>query len=80
MRRKAIEDVLAHPQWTLAEAIRRLKQGARLTTAELAELAGVGFRTLQDIERGQSEGTVQTVNKVFRVFGLKLSVARDVQP
>ena len=47
LRRKAVEDVLAHQEWSLTEAIRHLKKTMRLTTAELAKLAGVGFRTLQ---------------------------------
>jgi transcriptional regulator with XRE-family HTH domain len=39
-------------------------------------LAGISFRTLQDIEREKSEGTVQTMNRVFGVLGLKLGVVR----
>ena len=34
LRRQAIEDVLAHPEWTLPEAVRHLKKTMRLTTAE----------------------------------------------
>lgn len=76
LRKKAVEDVLAHPEWSLAQAIRHLKTTMRLTTAELAKLSGVGFRTLQDIEGERSEGTVQTMNRVFSVVGLKLGVVR----
>lgn len=42
--------MLANPQLNLAQAVRHLK-AIRLTTAELAKLAGISFRTLQDIER-----------------------------
>ena len=76
LRKKAINDVLANPQWSLAQAVRHLKKTMRLTTAELAKLAGISFRTLQDIEREKSEGTVQTMNRVFGVLGLKLGVVR----
>lgn len=76
LRRKAVEDVLAHQEWNLYEAIRHLKKTMRLTTAELAKLAGVGFRTLQDIEQERSEGSVQTMNCIFGVLGLKLGVVR----
>ena len=76
LRRRAIEEVLAHPEWSLAEAIRHLKKTMRLTTAELAKMAGIGFRTLQDIEQEVSPGTVQTMNKVLGVLGLKLGVVR----
>ncbi len=76
LRRQAVEDVLTHPEWTLGEAVTHLKKSMRLTTAEFAKLAGVSFRTLQDIERGRSEGTVQTMNRIFGVIGLKLGVVR----
>jgi DNA-binding XRE family transcriptional regulator len=73
-RQQALDEVLNHPEWTLSQSIRHLKKSLRLTTAELAKISGVGFRTLQDIEQGRSEGTVQTMNKLFGVFGLKLGV------
>lgn len=76
LRRQAIEDVLAHPEWTLPQAIRHLKKTMRLTTAEMAKLSGVAHRTLQDIEQGRSEGSVQTMNRVFGMLGLKLGVVR----
>lgn len=76
LRKKAVDDVLANPQWSLAEAVRHLKKTMRLTTTELAKLAGISFRTLQDIEREKSEGTVQTLNRVFGMLGLKLGVVR----
>lgn len=79
LRRKAIDDVLAHPEWSLSEAIIHLRKTMRLTTAELAKLAGVSFRTLQEIEGERSEGTVNTMNRIFGVLGLKLGAVRPVQ-
>ena len=73
-RQQALDEVLNHPEWTLSQSIRHLKKSLRLTTTELAKISGVGFRTLQDIEQGRSEGTVQTMNKLFGIFGLKLGV------
>jgi len=78
LRRQAVEDVLANPQWSLPEAIRHLKKTMRITTAELARLSGISFRTLQDLEQERSEGTVQTMNRIFSVLGLKLGVVRSI--
>ena len=80
LRRQAVDDVLAHPDWTLREAIRHLKRTMRLTSAEFAALSGVACRTVQDIEQGRSEGSVQTMNKLLGVLGLKLAVARAYPP
>lgn len=76
LRKQAVEDVLAHPEWSLAQAVRHLKKTMRLTTAEMAKLSGVSYRTMQDIEQERSEGTVQTMNRIFGMLGLKLTVAR----
>ncbi|KVT77053.1 XRE family transcriptional regulator [Burkholderia territorii] len=76
LRRQAIEDVLAHPEWSLRESVRHLKQTMRLTSAEMAKLAGVSTKTIQDIEQGRSDGTVQTTNSIFGMLGLKLGVVR----
>ncbi|MFW9594157.1 MAG: helix-turn-helix domain-containing protein, partial [Macromonas sp.] len=56
--------------------VRHLKRTLRLTSAELAKLAGVSIKTVQDIEQGRSEGTVQTLNRILGVLGLKLGVVR----
>lgn len=76
LRQQAIEDVLAHPEWSLPQAVRHLKKTMRLTTADMAKLSGVAYRTLQDIEQERSDGSVQTMNRIFGMLGLKLSVGR----
>ncbi len=76
LRRQAIEDVLAHPEWTLQESVRHLKRTMRLTSAEMAKRAGVSMKTIQDIEQGRSDGTVQTMSRIFGMLGLKLGVVR----
>jgi DNA-binding XRE family transcriptional regulator len=76
LRKQAVEDVLSHPEWSLAQSIRHLKRTMRLTSAEMAKLSGVAYRTMQDIEQGRSEGSVQTMNRIFGILGLKLGVTR----
>jgi DNA-binding XRE family transcriptional regulator len=76
LRRQAVDDVLAHPEWPLAQAVRHLKKTMKLATAEMAQLSGVAYRTMQDIENERSDGSVQTMNRIFGMLGLKLSVAR----
>lgn len=73
-RKQAIEDVLAHPEWTLQQSVLHLKRSMRLTSAEMAKMAGISQKTLLDIEQGRSMGTVQTLNKILDLLGLKLGV------
>jgi DNA-binding XRE family transcriptional regulator len=76
LRKQAVEDVLNAPHWSLRESIRHLKTTLHLTSAEMAKLAGISHRTLQDIEQGRSQGTVQTMNQILGVLGLRLGVVR----
>ena len=76
LRKQAIDEVLQHPEWTLQQAVRHLKRTMRLTSTELATMAGINAKTLMDIERGRSAGTVQTLNRILGVLGLKLGVVK----
>ena len=80
LRKQAVDDVLAHPEWTLPQAVRHLKKTMRLTTAEMAKLSGIAYRTMQDIEQQRSDGSVQTMSRIFGMLGLKLSVAAIARP
>lgn len=77
LRQQAIDDLLAHQEWTLRDSVSHLKKTLRLTTADLAKLAGVSYRTVQDIELGRSPGTVQTMNRILGVLGLRLGVVAE---
>ncbi len=76
LRRQAIEDVLAHPEWPLNESVRHMRTTLRLTVPEFARLAKVSARTIQDMEAGRSAGTVQTLERLLGVLGLRLGVQR----
>lgn len=80
LRKQAVDNVLAHPEWSLPDAVRHLKKTTRLTSVELSRLSGVSYRTVQDIEQGRSEGNVQTLNRILGILGLKLGVARIGRP
>ena len=80
LRKQAVEAIVAHPEWPLLDAIRHLKSALHLTTAELAKLAGVSYRAVQDIEQGRSPGTVQTMNRILGVVGLRLGIVRNSLP
>lgn len=74
LHESAVRDILMHPEWDLVQVIRHAKKTIKITTEELAAMADVGKRTLQDIEAGLSGGTVLTMNKVLGCLGLKLGV------
>jgi DNA-binding transcriptional regulator YiaG len=80
LRQEVMEEVLTHPEWPLPDVVKFIKSHLRLTTADLAKLSGVSFRAVQNIERGVSPGTVQTLNRILGVLGLRLGVVKSAEP
>ena len=49
-------------------------------TLEMAKLSGIAYRTMQDIEQERSDGSVQTMTRIFGMLGLKLTVTAIARP
>jgi transcriptional regulator with XRE-family HTH domain len=45
-----------------------------VTQEQLAELSGVGVRTIKEIESGKGNPTVVTLNKLADVLGLEMNL------
>ena len=56
------------------------REELKVTQGHLAGLAGVGLRTLKEIESGKGNPTFETLNKLAEVLGmeLKLEVKRKI--
>jgi len=80
LRRQAIQDVAAHPEWSLSETIHHIRTSLRLTVPEFAQLTKVSARTIKDLEAGRTSGTVQTVESLLAVVGLRLGVQSQSKP
>ncbi|KDN84113.1 helix-turn-helix domain-containing protein [Kitasatospora cheerisanensis] len=58
------------PRRAFGQALRTLRQGARLTQQELAHKAGLGIRTLSDLERGTAGPRPATAALLAGALGL----------
>ena len=74
LRRQALQEVAAHPEWSLPETIHHIRTSLRLTVPEFAQLTKVSARTIKDLEAGRTTGTVQTMESLLAVVGLRLGV------
>lgn len=54
--------------------IKERREMLRLTQESLADIAGVGLRTVKEFERGKGNPTLLTVYKLADVLGLELSL------
>lgn len=70
-----VENGIASGELTLGQALQRLrKEISGLNQKEFSKLCGVSLRTLAGIESGQSNPTLDTINQLFSLFGLKVGL------
>ena len=62
------------------QEVRRLRESADLTQAELAERAGVSRRWLGRVERGHTGAELDNVMRLTRALGLTLKFEELPQP
>ena len=58
----------------LIQAIKERREMMHVTQATLAELAGVGLRTLKQLESGKGNPTLETLQKLADVLGMEISL------
>ncbi len=58
----------------IIEAIKKRREILGVTQQDLAELSGVGLRTLKALESGKSNPTFETLNKLAEVLGMELKL------
>ena len=57
---------------TISEAVLAMRKISRLTQAEFAKHRGISVQSLKQIESGTANPTVDTLQKIADIFGLKM--------
>ena len=58
----------------LIKSIKERRRMLKVTQETLAELSGVGLRTLKQFESGKGNPTLQTLQKLADVLGMEISL------
>ncbi len=58
----------------LIKTIKERREALQVTQETLAELSGVGLRTLKQFESGKGNPTLQTLQKIVDVLGMEVSL------
>jgi transcriptional regulator with XRE-family HTH domain len=58
----------------LIETIKERRETLKVTQEALAELSGVGLRTLKHFESGKGNPTINTLQKLAAVLGMELQL------
>jgi transcriptional regulator with XRE-family HTH domain len=62
-------------QLDLIKIIKSRRESLAITQEDLAELSGVGLRTLKQFERGKGNPTLGTLQKLSDVLGLEVTIS-----
>lgn len=61
-------------QQEFIKVLKERREALKVTQEHLAELSGVGLRTLKAIESGKGNPTIETLAKLTEVLGLELKL------
>ncbi len=61
-------------QKELIKVLKERREALKVTQEHLAELSGVGLRTLKAFESGKGNPTVETLSKWAEILGLELKL------
>ena len=65
----------------MVHAIKDRRESLRVTQEMLAELSGVGLRTLKQFERGKGNPTLITLQKLADALGMEVTLKiKDLNP
>jgi transcriptional regulator with XRE-family HTH domain len=56
----------------LIKTIKERRESLQVTQEQLAELSGVGLRTLKQFESGKGNPTLSTLHKISDVMGMEI--------
>ena len=59
----------------IVKIIKARRESLKVTQETLAELSGVGLRTLKQFESGKGNPTLMTLQKLGDVLGLEISIS-----
>jgi transcriptional regulator with XRE-family HTH domain len=58
----------------LATQLRERRETLRITQETLSELSGVAIRTLKQIEKGEGNPTLGTMERIATVLGMEVTI------
>lgn len=77
---EGVQKGIADGSLPIGEGVRNLRvNGAKMHQIQYARLCKISVRTLIQIEQGEGNPTLKSLNAVFRPFGLQMGVVRRKQ-
>ena len=64
----------------LRDLMKQRRKYLKLSQRDLAEMAEISLSTIKDIERGKGNPSLETVNKIIKILGMKIEYVPRINP
>lgn len=75
-RQQMIDQLSANPAWPIDQVVSFIRAELHLTLPEMAKVCKVSKQTLQNIEQGKGNPTLETIDRILKPFGFRLGIMR----
>lgn len=75
-RKMAFYEAISQDALSVREAVKTMRKLSKQTQAEFAQKLGLSLNILKAIEAGKGNPTVETLNKIGKLFGLEAGFKR----
>jgi ribosome-binding protein aMBF1 (putative translation factor) len=76
--RETIADQLAAGELSLGEGVRLMRLAIGMTQVQYAKMVRLDLRVLADVEKGEGNPRLDTLEKLAKPYGLKVSFVKPV--
>ncbi|KAF1702862.1 helix-turn-helix domain-containing protein [Pseudoxanthomonas kaohsiungensis] len=71
-KREQLDTAIARGELSVPEAVKRMREISGLTQEQFAKHRGMSLLTLKKIESGKGNPTLDTLEKIGRIFGYRI--------
>ncbi|MEL4297782.1 helix-turn-helix domain-containing protein [Acinetobacter ursingii] len=75
-RQYVLEAIQQNPDWPINVVAKFIRSELHLTLSDMAKITKISLQTLQNLEKPNTNPTLETINKLLNAFGLRLLIVK----
>lgn len=75
-RHYVLETIQQNPHWSINVVAKFIRTELHLTLSDMAKITKISLQTLQNLEKPNTNPTLETMNKFLNAFGLRVMIVK----
>lgn len=75
-RQYVLETIQQNPHWSINVVAKFIRTELHLTLSDMAKITKISLQTLQNLEKPNTNPTLETMNKFLNAFGLRVMIVK----